>query len=407
MGIVLAFSALSIDIATWYQKHHQSQVAADAATLAAANCLANASSTNPGDACTSTTDTTDAASVATQIAAANGVSIPTSNVSFNGSTVTVTTPSPTPTLFAAALGVHTSTRTATAAADWVPATSSACTASQQSAGKCFLIFAMDQTCNDKSLDITGGVATLNGAVHTNGSFDMTGGVYSFDAPVTYGNASGCGYGFTGGVPTYNDGAPAPESAITTWPTNYATDFPACSSGGTVTCTGPCSVTTTPCPAGDSTPSYCTYASTQDYNFSNAAPANGVWCAVGNQGTASNPATWNGKISVTGGNGTGTASVTFIGGNVSLTGGTYNFSAYEHNLFAYATTGTATLTGGNITWTGDVFDPSGTIDITGGNASTTTFLEGHEVTMTGGNFTGDGPTSIGSSSTASASDFLIQ
>ena len=68
MFVVMLMAALAIDTAAGYQRRHQAQVAADAASLAAANCLADAGET--GDACTSTTDTTDAVRVATTIAAA-------------------------------------------------------------------------------------------------------------------------------------------------------------------------------------------------------------------------------------------------------------------------------------------------------------------------------------------------
>ena len=65
--VALLMGAVAIDAARWYQKHHQAQVAADSASLAAATCLANGS---PGETCTSTTDTADAAKVATTIASA-------------------------------------------------------------------------------------------------------------------------------------------------------------------------------------------------------------------------------------------------------------------------------------------------------------------------------------------------
>lgn len=74
MTVLLIMCAASIDLSTWYQKHHQAQVSADAAALAAASCLArsNTGQTNPTAInCTSTTDTTDATSVANSIAATN------------------------------------------------------------------------------------------------------------------------------------------------------------------------------------------------------------------------------------------------------------------------------------------------------------------------------------------------
>lgn len=74
MTVLLIMCAASIDLSTWYQKHHQAQVSADAAALAAASCLAhsNTGQTNPTAVnCTSTTDTTDAKSVADSISGTN------------------------------------------------------------------------------------------------------------------------------------------------------------------------------------------------------------------------------------------------------------------------------------------------------------------------------------------------
>ncbi len=41
MVVMLGMAALGIDVATWYTEHHQTQVVADSAALAAANCLAH------------------------------------------------------------------------------------------------------------------------------------------------------------------------------------------------------------------------------------------------------------------------------------------------------------------------------------------------------------------------------
>ena len=41
MVVMLGMAALGIDVASWYAKHHQTQVVADSAALAAANCLAH------------------------------------------------------------------------------------------------------------------------------------------------------------------------------------------------------------------------------------------------------------------------------------------------------------------------------------------------------------------------------
>ena len=53
MTLIFAVAAFAIDVGQWFAKHHQAQVSADAAALAAANCLAlqQCSSTTaaPGD----------------------------------------------------------------------------------------------------------------------------------------------------------------------------------------------------------------------------------------------------------------------------------------------------------------------------------------------------------------------
>jgi Flp pilus assembly protein TadG len=109
MTLVLFMSAFAIDLATWYQKHHQAQVAADSAALAAANCLANGKTqTSSSDInCSSATDTADAQSIATQIAATN---LPSSNdqVTVNTTlhTVTVTASSTPQVDFAGLMSLH-------------------------------------------------------------------------------------------------------------------------------------------------------------------------------------------------------------------------------------------------------------------------------------------------------------
>lgn len=109
MTLVLLMSAFAIDLATWYQKHHQAQVAADAAALAAANCLANGKtvSTPNGISCSSYTDTTAAQQVGTNIATTN---LPNSNdqvtVNTTNKTVTVTATSQPQVDFAGIVAMH-------------------------------------------------------------------------------------------------------------------------------------------------------------------------------------------------------------------------------------------------------------------------------------------------------------
>ncbi len=74
MVVVIGISAMAIDVASWYVKHHQAQVVADAAALAAANCLANPNK-GPAPQCTSGTDTTTATTVAQAYGTDNGVTL--------------------------------------------------------------------------------------------------------------------------------------------------------------------------------------------------------------------------------------------------------------------------------------------------------------------------------------------
>jgi len=45
MTLIVAIAALAIDVSQWYATRHQAQVAADAAALAGANCMADGGTT--------------------------------------------------------------------------------------------------------------------------------------------------------------------------------------------------------------------------------------------------------------------------------------------------------------------------------------------------------------------------
>ncbi len=217
MVAVIGMAALAIDASTWYQKHHQAQVAADSAALAFANCMANADST--GNQCTSSTDTTNATTQAITFAGDNGVTITSSNVSPNttNKTVTVTAPDPAPSFFAKLFGV-TSTPTSTATASWLPPTSGACTTPGNS---CYAIFAMNSSCTVGSSESSGSPLVLNGSsdtidggVHSNGSIDLVGGSQILGL-TTYGNGSGCQtkQGGSGDLFTSGPTAEAPDTDL--------------------------------------------------------------------------------------------------------------------------------------------------------------------------------------------------
>jgi Flp pilus assembly protein TadG len=404
MTVTLAMGAMSIDVSGWYQKHHETQVSADSAALAAANCLADSGST--GDTCTSTTDTADASNVATAIASDNAATI--SGITYGSGSVTVTTQATAPTAFAGLLGLAHRQVAARSVASYDMG-SDGCTSSLQTSGGCYSIFAGGPnaiTCSDSTISLGGGGDTFSGGVHANGNITGTSdGGDDFEGPVSWG--TGC-TGATGATYGSTDVGEAP---VTTWPMNFATVLPACSATGQYQCTGP-----------DETPSYCGNNTTMT-NTNVTVPTTvpgadiGIWCAYGT-GTGvnpDNPATWTGTITLTGGSSSTTES-TYIGGSASFSNGTSStFEAYEcttttsgctYPLFYLLGNGTTTNFGnGGYTFIGALFAPNGTIAF-GGGGNSATFLEGESVSDAGGGFTGDGPSATGSS-TSQGTDSLSQ
>lgn len=195
MSLIVVMAAFVISVSTWQVSHHQAQVGADAAALAAADCLANGGQS--GDTCTSTTDTTDAVTVAEQLAAANGVSLPASNVTFGSGTVTVVGTRTTTGGFAGAVGVNSNTQSARSVATLTAGTSTNAT----------MMFAMSNSCT--ALTLNGTSDTFNGTLWSNGGIKNTGSTDSATA-VDVGN-TGCG--------TPGGGLPAQTgvTATSTWP----------------------------------------------------------------------------------------------------------------------------------------------------------------------------------------------
>lgn len=380
--VVIGMGGVSLDIASWYQTQHQAQVAADAAALGAANCLADAG--NSGNACTSTTDTTDANAVATAIASDNHV--PISSVSYSAGYVTVTTATSAPLTFAGMFHVTKPAVSQHAVAAWAHSTSSCSTPG----ASCFALFAMDSTCSQDGVTMGGGNETLNGQVYSNSSDSFSGGTDIFNGAVTYGAGSGCTAPPANSSIHYNGGLNGTGNDPN-WPIDYRTTFGSCSGSA---CTG----------LGN-TPAYCGQNAAANFYLTNLSAA-GVYCAYGT-GTPSDPATWNGTIAVTGGGGTASSplSLTLIGGNVTFGGGNYFLKSYSDNLLIYATTGATTLTGGNDAWAGDMFDPNGLATLSGGNQNQTTLVEANQINIQGGNFTGDGPTVVNGGSSTLGSDSL--
>jgi hypothetical protein len=286
MFVVLAMSAFSIDLATWYQKRHQAQVAADAAALAAANCLANGKTT--GD-CKSATDTTDAINVASNIASSNGVPLNSTaqvNVNTVAHTVTVVTMAHPQVDFAGLMNVH-------------PTVMARSISSYTTAQANYSVFVANPTCTTGSgLQIGsfgGGNATVNG-LYSDGVIDNNddSGSALYSGAISNGQQSG---GFLiGGTPQCGDGQgnSGSTSNDNLWQTKNTTvvtgsekaypwqyDEPALVPGTTITSGQPSS------PPTNITPGVCTYSSTYfstDGTGTHQIRWPGIYCVTDDSGS---------------------------------------------------------------------------------------------------------------------------
>lgn len=378
---LLGFAALAIDVGSFYQAQRQAQSAADAGALAGADDIITSPSAVLGDA--TTYASTNAPSTTPTIAANQ----PTS------ASVRVSVGANAPAFFGRLLGVTSAKVSATATAAVINKASH-CAATT---GACDAIFAMSTSCTTSpsaAVEVTTGQVNINGAVHSNGSFDATGGNDQF-GPTEYG--SGCPAPSVKSGQSFN-GASQPTAAptIAEWPIDYTLQYPACNSG----CTGQAATAGTGVITPlTGTPSYCTQSA---QSFSGLTPVTGqVYCAVGT-GTASDPTTWNGAISL---NAAGTATSpiqsTYIGGSITVGNSANAFlspcvtvaCSSSNKLIFYATTGNISSGGGSSgAINGDMFARAGSITITGGG-QTTNFLEGQTVNIQSGGMTGDGPQDV--------------
>lgn len=417
MTLLLAMAAFTIDVASWYQQHHQAQVAADAGALAAANCLANAGS---GNTCTSTTDTTDATTVATTIAKDNGPAIA-ADVKFNGKNVSVTTTNPAPSVFGNVADIRGGTATASADAAWVPPTSTSCS---NPGSLCDFMFADDSSCStnpNAGINFsTSGTSTVSGIIQSNGNISgSTSGNPSFGT-ATYGTGT-CSDSLTYSGHDPWTTPPTQAASDPGYPLDYTKDFPACNGTGELAC------------ASNGYPTFCTEAAA---NFTNLAPANGdenIYCASGT-GTTTNPSTWNGQISIDP-SGNSTVYDTFVAGTINFSpSGNHTFSSCGYAVTGYAsancpagvpspatpnyplfyatdTSSTALVVSvsGNETLNGDMFVPNGTASLSmSGSKTLVTFIEAKDISASiSGNFEGDGPQGGGGGSTTPGSDSLTQ
>jgi len=435
LTVLLGMAALGIDAASWMVKHHRAQVVADAAALAAAQCLAN-----PGHAstivlngvqttvpaCTSATDVSDAQTVAVDYAAANGLSISASDVSVDTSTDTVhvTAPSTSKSVFASLFGLRQTTQTAASGASFT--TSGSC--SDPGAG-CDFMFAEDSNCASATNGIyvnASGNTSVGGNIQSNGNLS---GATSGNISLGYGSYGPNGTSTCSDSITYNGHNPwsAPPTQASTdipFPIDYSKDFPPCGGSGEATC------------QSNGYPRFCTNEGsniTLTGSGSGDVPISGnIYCASGT-GDPSDPSTWNGTITISV-SGNYTWYDTFVGGtidynvsgNEQLSSCGYSVSGYtssecsssvpapataNYPIF-YATGSSSTAIDVNIsggqTLNGDLFAPNGTAYLNmSGNKALTTFIESYDINANiSGTFLGDGPAAAGGSS-AGGSVALVQ
>jgi len=461
MAVTIAVAAFAIDVASWYQQHHQAQVGADAAALAAANCLANGGT---GQKCTSDLDYADATNVAIQYAKNNGITITANQVTYSGNVVTVSAKSTAPAFFARLFGIETATVSAGAGASFTSSIPCA-QADQLAVGTpgCAAIYAGNSTCTSGT-GINVGTSSAGGA-----SLKITGVVHSEGEMVLPSGGSSNASGFSvaqqtpsGGCYTTTSALPATGSQTATlvssfaWPVNYhdylGWSCPTASSSNCSSFTD--QATNSPIWA----PSYCTVVSTGNFDFTSTVPAapNAVYCALGSGGFTSSstdsgvveyaqdPNTWTGSItfdtSVPAQQGAGNCTTsteqadTFIGGSINanspkgalclkpasgLPSGAGNLLFYATQPDQTTSTGTvpAILIRQQITWSGDMFAPYGTIQLGGlqggGNLGTTGIgglIEGLNVNLVNDSLTltGDGPVvGGGGGGTTTNVDKLVQ
>ncbi len=420
MTVLLGVAAFGIDAATWMSKHHQAQVVADSAALAAAHCLANpgqsgsivlngAQTTVP--ACTSGTDTTDADQVAIDYAAANGLTITASNVTVNTTThtVSVNAAATSSGVFSAIAGISSTSQSAGAGASW---TTSASACSTPGSG-CDFIFADNNNCsnttNGVDLNLSGNT-TVQGDIQSNGNlYSNASGVISLGVGSYGPNVSGTCQ-VTSNWSGHNPWSTPPTQSSTDspFPIDYTKDFPACGGTGELAC------------QSNGYPTFCTNEGssiTLTASGSGDVPVAGnIYCASGT-GTKSSPSTWNGSVTINV-SGNYTWYDTFVGGtitynvsgNEALSSCGYTTSGYSAGncsssvpapvtgnypiFYATGTSSTAinlNISGGQ-TLDGDLFAPNGGAYLNlSGNKTLVMCIEGNNVTGNiSGTFQGDGP-----------------
>lgn len=458
MTVLLVIAAFAIDTANWMVRHHDAQVVADSAALAAAQCLANPNQpatleqngqpvTLTCNSSTPDTNTQTAETVAVDYAAANGITIQPSDVTISGKVVTVKASTTTPSVFARVMGIGTTSQTAQAGASWT--SNGFCTTAGQN---CDFMFANSSACSSGSYALnvlTQGSSTINGNVQTNGNLYATGtgNAGGVNGTGNFGHDSACKQNHGGNHDPWQTGDPTRASQAMTWPIDYSKDFPACTPG--TTCQG----------SGDVAPGYpsfCTNGSSNpivldDSTLADTPKAGQIYCASGS-GHPYDPSTWNGTITITSSpNATNTWTDSFVAGEIDYAGkGNDTMSACGYTASGYssatcsapapagntsnypvfyavgadpsssacAAAGTNASTscalslnsGGNFTLYGDAFVQNGTASLSfqGNQSAGNTFIEANTIQANlAGNFNGDGPTVSGTTGTGGSGVTLVQ
>lgn len=380
MALIVVLAAFAIDVAQWQVGHHKAQVTADAAALAAANCLAST-------VCTSTASGGDAAQRADAIANDNGFPNSSVTLSFTSSTVKATISTSSRSVFAGFAGLTSASVSASAVASYDTNQGLKWNCSSN----CLSLFAGNPKCpasgtTDVGLtlvtdDSGGGNEDITG-LYTNGYYYNGAASGSYSATDV---APGCGNNYE---KKPNDTTFSTVSSVVPYPATW--QQPAC--------TDTAASWTTATISGGGV--YCV----------SSAPAAGACDNGGNGGytgagsiTVDLSALPAGAYEFVGPcvnlSGSQAATVTNISGQ-PLVYGTSNISTYATSgsmptcSLNDGSSGTSTwLTGNNATLNGMVYDQCGTFEVTGNSVSLDGFVEAWNiVTNKNGSVVGTGPSS---------------
>jgi hypothetical protein len=419
MVVIFGMAAFAIDVAGWYQKHHQAQVSADAAALAAANCLATKS-------CSSTAANGDAYNTAASYAATNGV--PAQSVTIGGGYVTVTTSTAAPLAFAGGFGLHPNV-SASAVASYRPGQLTASLWAQDcsnpaSISPSLLTAEITSPCavncsSQFGISITtSGNTSVTGAIQTNGSIYIKSNNNTTFQDVSYGDPAGTncstttpGNDFTQNNAVITDGPPKEEAAFSYFPDTYYSVL----SAGT-DCVASAAALVTDLPPGDVviTPTSKTIE-LSGTNGSSTSPLNIAICAANSSNWASgyaiilDPNASLYGVTLTGSN------ITFAspGNGITITGDAhYTADAGDATpaptlVIFDTTTGSLVLgdlhAANNISISGTAWAPIGNITLPGNNAGPGALVEANTLTVSGNNTGNGSPIAVPSLGT----DALVQ